>query len=74
LSHYQKLISTRRAVTNYPVFLLVHQLEGYEIKGLAWSGSERDYDANTFSVVTRPRRLAKGNTLSSIWLFATGIF
>lgn len=31
----------------YPAFRLVHQPEGYEIKGLAWPGREKDYDANS---------------------------
>lgn len=31
----------------YPDFLLVNYLEGYEIKGLAWPGRERDYDSNS---------------------------
>lgn len=31
----------------YPDFRLVHQPEGYEIKGLAWPGREKDYDANS---------------------------
>ena len=30
----------------YPDFALVEYAEGYEIKGLAWPGRERDYDAN----------------------------
>jgi hypothetical protein len=32
---------------SYPDFRLVHQPEGYEIKGLAWPGREKDYDANS---------------------------
>jgi hypothetical protein len=31
----------------YPDFCLVEYAEGYEIKGLAWSGRERDYDSNS---------------------------
>ena len=31
----------------YPDFSLVEYAEGYEIKGLAWPGRERDYDANS---------------------------
>ncbi len=31
----------------YPDFSLVKQAEGYEIKGLAWPGRERDYDSNS---------------------------
>ncbi|MCA1565728.1 MAG: hypothetical protein LC803_08845 [Acidobacteria bacterium] len=31
----------------YPDFRLVHKPEGYEIKGLAWPGREKDYDANS---------------------------
>jgi hypothetical protein len=31
----------------YPDFRLVRQPEGYEIKGLAWPGREKDYDANS---------------------------
>jgi hypothetical protein len=31
----------------YPDFRLVHEPEGYEIKGLAWPGREKDYDANS---------------------------
>jgi hypothetical protein len=31
----------------YPDFRLVNEPEGYEIKGLAWPGRERDYDANS---------------------------
>jgi len=30
----------------YPDFCLVEYPEGYEIKGLAWPGRERDYDSN----------------------------
>ena len=32
---------------SYPDFVLVEYPEGYEIKGLAWPGRERDYDANS---------------------------
>lgn len=31
----------------YPDFSLVECAEGYEIKGLAWPGRERDYDSNS---------------------------
>jgi hypothetical protein len=31
----------------YPDFRLVHEPEGYEIKGLAWPGREKDFDANS---------------------------
>lgn len=31
----------------YPDFSLVEFTEGYEIKGLAWPGRERDYDSNS---------------------------
>lgn len=31
----------------YPDFAIVDPPEGYEIKGLAWPGRERDYDANS---------------------------
>lgn len=31
----------------YPDFCLVEYAEGYEIKGLAWPGRERDYDSNS---------------------------
>lgn len=31
----------------YPDFTLVEYTEGYEIKGLAWPGRERDYDSNS---------------------------
>lgn len=31
----------------YPDFCLVQHTEGYEIKGLAWPGRERDYDSNS---------------------------
>ena len=31
----------------YPDFSLVEHTEGYEVKGLAWPGRERDYDANS---------------------------
>jgi|SRR5882762_684269 len=31
----------------YPDFCLVEFAEGYEIKGLAWPGRERDYDSNS---------------------------
>lgn len=32
---------------SYPDFCLVKYTEGYEIKGLAWPGRERDYDSNS---------------------------
>jgi len=31
----------------YPDFALVHSPEGFELKGLAWPGRERDYDCNS---------------------------
>ena len=31
----------------YPDFCLVEYPEGYEIKGLAWPGREKDYDSNS---------------------------
>ena len=31
----------------YPDFCLVEHAEGYEVKGLAWPGRERDYDSNS---------------------------
>lgn len=31
----------------YPDFRLVHKAEGYEIKGLAWPGREKDYDCDS---------------------------
>ena len=31
----------------YPDFCLVEIAEGYEVKGLAWPGRERDYDSNS---------------------------
>jgi hypothetical protein len=31
----------------YPDFCLVEYAEGYEVKGLAWPGRERDYDSNS---------------------------
>lgn len=31
----------------YPDFSLVEVAEGYEVKGLAWPGRERDYDSNS---------------------------
>lgn len=31
----------------YPDFCLVEKPEGYEIKGLAYPGREKDYDANS---------------------------
>lgn len=40
--HYEK--SGRNT---YPDFSLVRYTEGYEIKGLAWPGRERDYDSNS---------------------------
>jgi len=32
---------------SYPDFCMVEHTEGYEIKGLAWPGRERDYDSNS---------------------------
>jgi hypothetical protein len=31
----------------YPDYRLVHLPEGYEVKGLAWPGREKDYDSNS---------------------------
>ena len=31
----------------YPDFCLVERTEGYEVKGLAWPGREKDYDSNS---------------------------
>lgn len=31
----------------YPDFRLIHLPEGYELKGLAWPGREKDYDCNS---------------------------
>lgn len=31
----------------YPDFRLVHEAEGYEVKGLAWPGREANYDSNS---------------------------
>lgn len=31
----------------YPDFCLVEYMEGYEVKGLAWPGREKDYDSNS---------------------------
>lgn len=31
----------------YPDFSLVEKTEGYEVKGLAWPGREKDYDSNS---------------------------
>ncbi len=31
----------------YPDFSMVEHSEGYEVKGLAWPGRERDYDSNS---------------------------
>ena len=31
----------------YPDFRLVHEPEGYELKGLAWPGREKNYDCNS---------------------------
>lgn len=32
---------------SYPDFRMVHSADGFEIKGLAWPGRERDYDCNS---------------------------
>jgi len=32
---------------SYPDFTLVHQAEGYEVKGLQWPGREASYDSNS---------------------------
>jgi len=37
----------RSGRNTYPDFSLVEFTEGYEIKGLAWPGRERDYDSNS---------------------------
>ena len=37
----------RSGRNTYPDFSLVECAEGYEIKGLAWPGRERDYDSNS---------------------------
>ncbi len=37
----------RSGRNTYPDFRLVEYAEGYEIKGLAWPGRERDYDSNS---------------------------
>ncbi|MFY9826827.1 MAG: hypothetical protein WAM82_36065 [Thermoanaerobaculia bacterium] len=37
----------RSGRNTYPDFCLVNCAEGYEIKGLAWPGRERDYDSNS---------------------------
>jgi len=37
----------RAGRNTYPDFCLVEYAEGYEIKGLAWPGRERDYDSNS---------------------------
>jgi len=31
----------------YPDFSIVEFMEGYEVKGLAWPGRERNYDSNS---------------------------
>lgn len=31
----------------YPDFRMVHSADGFEVKGLAWPGRERDYDCNS---------------------------
>lgn len=40
--HYENL-----GRNTYPDFCLVKYQEGYEVKGLAWPGRERDYDSNS---------------------------
>ena len=55
--HFQNWFQTRLSVlglnfegsgrNTYPDFSLVKFTEGYEIKGLAWPGRERDYDSNS---------------------------
>lgn len=37
----------RSGRNTYPDFTLVEHAEGYEVKGLAWPGRERDYDSNS---------------------------
>ena len=43
----------------YPDFRLVRQSEGYELKGLAWPGREKDYDCNSQA----PSGSHKGRTI-----------
>jgi hypothetical protein len=43
----------------YPDYRLVHLPEGYEVKGLAWPGREKDYDSNS----QVPSGLHKGRTI-----------
>src|SRR6267143_3564938 len=55
--HFQNWFSGRLTTLNilcdaparntYPDFRLVHQPEGYEIKGLAYPGREASYDSNS---------------------------
>lgn len=55
--HFQNWFEKRLAETGhyfdlagrntYPDFALVHSAEGFELKGLAWPGRERDYDCNS---------------------------
>jgi len=55
--HFQNWFQARLARLNahfegggrntYPDFTFVEYTEGYEIKGLAWPGRERDYDCNS---------------------------
>lgn len=55
--HFQNWFENRLSDTNfhfegagrntYPDFSLVEAPEGYEVKGLAWPGREKDYDANS---------------------------
>jgi hypothetical protein len=55
--HFQNWFEKRLVATNtnydqagrntYPDFSLVHSPEGFELKGLAWPGRERDYDCNS---------------------------
>lgn len=55
--HFQNWFQKRMDVLNlhfegsgrntYPDFSLVKHAEGYEVKGLAWPGREKDYDSNS---------------------------
>lgn len=53
----------------YPDFCLVEKPEGYEIKGLAYPGREKDYDANSNILENRPSAdayiVAKGKFLGA---------
>ncbi len=55
--HFQNWVQARLDALNldydepgrntYPDFRLVHDAEGYEVKGLAWPGREANYDSNS---------------------------